>query len=76
MERYYYYCKNIIKFLFLVLNILIYPFRYYIPNPFVVYAAIACVALIASQIYMVLNWDRLTGVCKTDIENPYRIQLD
>lgn len=72
MERYHYYCKNIIKFFFRVLNTLMYPFRYYIPNPFVVYAAIACVAVIVSQIYMVFNWDMLTGARTITFEKKYR----
>lgn len=74
MERYLYYCDNILKFCFCVLNTILYPLRYYIPNPVVVYGIIAFSTLIISEIYLIINYDRLIGSRLADSKYEYQIE--
>lgn len=70
MERYHYHCHNILIFCFRVLYTITYPFRNYVPNPYLIYTAIF-IGVFAVQIYVIINWGKISDVL--ELGDKYRL---
>lgn len=76
MERYHFYCVNIAHFIIRVVNTLMFPLRYYIPNPIVIYGIFIFFALAFIETYFILNYDKIIGPLMLNLgpKTDYRLE--